>query len=67
MYLFEIINGQYLNLNILTSRTKHIKKAVQILKDKNVDFDFDGDMQPDVALNEEYKELYIGYGALHQL
>ena len=42
----------------LTSRTKHIKKAVQILKDKNVDFDFDGDMQPDVALNEEYKELY---------
>jgi malate dehydrogenase (oxaloacetate-decarboxylating)(NADP+) len=42
----------------LTSRTKHIKKAVEILKDKNVDFDFDGDMQPDVALNVEYKELY---------
>jgi malate dehydrogenase (oxaloacetate-decarboxylating)(NADP+) len=42
----------------LTSRTKHIKKAVEILKDKNVDFEFDGDMQPDVALNEEYKELY---------
>ncbi|WP_415290584.1 NADP-dependent malic enzyme [Candidatus Pelagibacter sp. Uisw_136] len=42
----------------LTSRTKHIKKAVEILNDKNVDFDFDGDMQPDVALNEEYKELY---------
>jgi len=42
----------------LTSRTKHIKKAVEVLKDKNVDFDFDGDMQPDVALNEEYKELY---------
>src|SRR6056300_138137 len=42
----------------LTSRTKHIKKAVEILKDKNVDFDFDGDMQSDVALNEEYKELY---------
>ena len=42
----------------LTSRTKHIKKAVEILKDKGVDFDFDGDMQPDVALNEEYKELY---------
>ena len=37
----------------LTSRTKHIKKAVEILKDKNVDFDFDGDMQPDVALKEE--------------
>ena len=42
----------------LTSRTKHIKKAVEILKGKNVDFDFDGDMQPDVALNDEYKELY---------
>ena len=42
----------------LTSRTKHIKKAVEILKEKNVDFEFDGDMQPDVALNTEYKELY---------
>ncbi len=41
-----------------TSRTKHIKKAVNILKEKNVDFEFDGDMQPDVALNEEYKNLY---------
>jgi len=41
-----------------TSRTKHIKKAVEILKEKNVDFKFDGDMQPDVALNEKYKELY---------
>jgi len=42
----------------LTSRTKHIKKAVEILKNKNVGFEFDGDMQPDVALNKEYKELY---------
>jgi len=42
----------------LTSRTKHIKRAVEILKNKNVNFEFDGDMQPDVALNEEYKELY---------
>jgi len=41
-----------------TSRTKHIRDAVEILKDKKVDFQFDGDMQPDVALNEEYKELY---------
>ena len=24
----------------------------------NVDFKFDGDMQPDVALNTEYKDLY---------
>ena len=42
----------------LTSRTKHIKKAVEILKDKKVDFEFDGDMQPDVALDKEYKKLY---------
>jgi malate dehydrogenase (oxaloacetate-decarboxylating)(NADP+) len=42
----------------LTSRTKHIKHAVDILKDQKVDFEFDGDMQPDVALNPEYKELY---------
>ena len=42
----------------LTSRTKHIRKAVDILKDKKVDFEFDGDMQPDVALNSEYEELY---------
>ena len=42
----------------LTSRTKHIKDAVEILKKKNVDFKFDGDMQPDVALSEEYIELY---------
>ncbi len=41
-----------------TSRTKHIKNAVEILKKKNVNFEFDGDMQPDVALNEEYKNLY---------
>jgi malate dehydrogenase (oxaloacetate-decarboxylating)(NADP+) len=41
-----------------TSRTKHIRDAVEILKDKKVDFQFDGEMQPDVALNEEYKELY---------
>ncbi len=42
----------------LTSRTKHIKNAVEILREKNVNFEFDGDMQPDVALNEEYKNLY---------
>ncbi len=41
-----------------TSRTKHIKDAVEILKNQKVDFEFDGDMQPDVALNEEYKNLY---------
>ena len=42
----------------ITSRTKHIRDAVEILKDRKVDFKFDGDMQPDVALSDEYKELY---------
>ena len=42
----------------LTSRTKHIRDAVDILKKRKVDFKFDGDMQPDVALNDEYSDLY---------
>ena len=37
----------------ITSRTKHIRDAVEILKRKKVDFKFDGDMQPDVALNDD--------------
>ncbi len=41
-----------------TDRTKRLSDAVQILKDSNVDFKFDGEMQPDVALEEMYKELY---------
>ncbi len=42
----------------ITSRTKHIRDAVEILKKRKVDFKFDGDMQPDVALSEEYSDLY---------
>jgi len=42
----------------ITQGTQHIRDAVEILKNKSVDFKFDGEMQPDVALNEEYKELY---------
>ncbi len=42
----------------ITSRTKHIREAVEILKQKKVDFKFDGDMQPDVALDDEYSDLY---------
>ena len=41
-----------------TDRTKRISDAVKILKNKKVDFKFDGEMQPDVALEEIYKELY---------
>ena len=42
----------------ITARTKHIRDAVEILKNKKVNFKFDGDMQPDVALSDEYKDLY---------
>ena len=41
-----------------TDRTKRISDAVEILKKRNVDFKFDGEMQPDVALEEIYKEIY---------
>ena len=41
-----------------TDRTKRISDAVEILKKRKVDFKFDGEMQPDVALEEIYKELY---------
>ena len=39
-----------------TSRTKHIRNAVEILREK-VDFEFDGDMQPDVALTRIRRAL----------
>ena len=41
-----------------TDRTKRLSDAVNILKADKVDFKFDGEMQPDVALEEIYKELY---------
>jgi len=41
-----------------TRATKNPRDAVEILKEKKVDFKFDGEMQPDVALDEKYKDLY---------
>jgi len=41
-----------------TKATKNIRDAVEILKEKKVNFKFDGEMQPDVALDTKYKELY---------
>ena len=41
-----------------TDRTKRLSEAVEILKKEKVNFKFDGEMQPDVALEELYKELY---------
>ena len=42
----------------ISRNTKHVREAIEILKSKDVDFDFDGEMQPDVALNPIYKEIY---------
>ena len=41
-----------------TKSTKNLRDAVEILKTKKVKFKFDGEMQPDVALDSKYKELY---------
>ena len=42
----------------ISRNTKHVRDAIEILKNEKVDFDFDGEMQPDVALNPIYKEIY---------
>ncbi|MFL2890099.1 MAG: NADP-dependent malic enzyme [Pelagibacteraceae bacterium] len=42
----------------VSKNTKHVRDAIEILKAKVVDFDFDGEMQPDVALNPIYQEVY---------
>ena len=41
-----------------TERTTKVREAVEILNKKKVDFKYDGEMQPDVALEEVFKELY---------
>ena len=44
--------------NPISKNTKHVRDAIELLKKEKVDFDFDGEMQPDVALNPIYKETY---------
>lgn len=41
-----------------SDRTKHIQDAVSILEERDVDFEFDGEMQADVALNKDLMEKY---------
>ena len=41
-----------------TDRTKRVRQAVNMLKKKNVNFLFDGEMQPDVALNPKFQSAY---------
>ncbi len=42
----------------ISKNTKHVRDAIDLLKKEKVDFDFDGEMQPDVALNPVYREIY---------
>ena len=44
--------------NPVSKNTKHVRDAIELLKKDKVDFDFDGEMQPDVALNPIYQETY---------
>ena len=42
----------------ISKNTKHVRDAIDLLKKEKVNFDFDGEMQPDVALNPIYKDIY---------
>ena len=42
----------------VSKNTKHVRDAIELLKREKVDFDFDGEMQPDVALDPVYQEIY---------
>ncbi len=42
----------------ISKNTKHVRDAIELLKKEEVNFDFDGEMQPDVALNPIYQEIY---------
>ena len=42
----------------ISRNTKHVREAIDLLKKEKVEFDFDGEMQPDVALNPIYQEIY---------
>jgi malate dehydrogenase (oxaloacetate-decarboxylating)(NADP+) len=39
-------------------RAEHVQKAIQILDQRRVDFEYDGEMSADVALNMELREAY---------
>src|SRR5712672_1288090 len=39
-------------------RAEHVQRAVRILDQRRVDFEYDGDMAADVALNMELREAY---------
>jgi malate dehydrogenase (oxaloacetate-decarboxylating)(NADP+) len=42
----------------MREKAQRIREAIQILDKKKVDFEYDGEMSPDVALNPELMKLY---------
>ncbi len=41
-----------------SEKTHHLQEAVRLLDEREVDFEYDGEMQADVALNKDLMELY---------
>ncbi len=44
--------------NSLEEKSAKVRKATEILANRNVDFEFEGEMSPDVALNHNLMSLY---------
>lgn len=44
--------------NPMKQKAERIREAVKILEEKKVDFEFDGEITPDIALNAELLKLY---------
>jgi malate dehydrogenase (oxaloacetate-decarboxylating)(NADP+) len=42
----------------MSERSVHLREARDILENRKVDFEFEGEMQPDVALNQKFKTIY---------
>jgi malate dehydrogenase (oxaloacetate-decarboxylating)(NADP+) len=42
----------------MSERSVHLREAREILEKRKVDFEFEGEMQPDVALNQKFKTIY---------
>jgi malate dehydrogenase (oxaloacetate-decarboxylating)(NADP+) len=42
----------------MSERSVHLREARDLLEKRKVDFEFEGEMQPDVALNSKFKTIY---------
>lgn len=42
----------------MSERSVHLREARDLLENRKVDFEFEGEMQPDVALNPKFKTIY---------